>query len=125
MYIELYCFPKTLQQRKLISILKIAKFMLNGTNKEMVDKRKHQGDTVSSTEPSFTFIMEKEPNFLLHIFLHVSPSSVTLSLLIRAITGGPRNWNNFYVDKRLLLRKNYVNVDDIEKRCGDFVFRHI
>lgn len=80
--------------------MKIVRFMLNGTNNEMIDKKKHQGDTFFSTERSCTFIKEKEPIFLLHIFLHVSPSSVTLSLLIRAITGGPRNWNNFYVDMR-------------------------
>lgn len=103
--------------------MKIAKFMLNGTNNEMVDKRKHQGDTISSTKRSCTFIKEKEPNFLLHIFLHVSPSSVTLSLLIRAITGGPRNRNNFYVDRCFRLMKHKLNANGIQnlgKTCPAF-----
>lgn len=93
--------------------------MLNGTNNEMVDKRKYQGCTIPSTEPRFTFLKEKEPNFLLHFFLHVSPSSVTLSLLIRAITGGPRNWNNLYVDRCFRLVKDKVNANTIEKLSGD------
>lgn len=67
--------------------------------------------------------LQKELNFLLHIFLHVSPSSVTLSLLIRAITGGPRNRNNFYVDRCYRLMKHKINVGGINylvKTCHLF-----